>query len=242
MDSQPPFALRHPFQDLPDPRRGPLCRHHLLDILAITICAVLCGQHSWTDIELYGETHFAWLKTFLRLPHGIPSHDTFRYVFSRLDPIAFQRSFASWISALHTATGLTPIAIDGKTIRGSHDRAHGKAALLLVSAWAIQNHLTLGQVGVDSKSNEVTTIPRLLELLDLRGALVTIDAMGCQKAIAQQIRTQGGTMSWRSRITNHACWRTLRRRYGSTWSTRRPRIPALTRRWIRAMAGAKSGR
>ncbi len=191
MDSYSPLAIGHHFRDLPDPRRGPLCAHDLLDIIAITICAVICGQHSWTDIELYGETHYAWLKTFLRLPNGIPSHDTFRYVFTRLDPAAFQRCFASWIAALSAAVGLRHIAIDGKSARGSQDRAHGKAALHLVSAWAAQNHLTLGQVAVATKSNEITAIPRLLELLDLSGAIVTIDAMGCQKDIAQQLRTHG---------------------------------------------------
>jgi predicted transposase YbfD/YdcC len=191
MDSRPPLALSHHFRDLPDPRRGPLCEHDLLDIIAIAICAVICGQHTWTDIELYGETHHAWLQTFLRLPGGIPSHDTFRYVFRRLDPAAFQRCFARWIAALSAATGLHHIAIDGKSARGSQDRAHGKAALHLVSAWATQNHLTLGQVAVDAKSNEITAIPRLLELLDLSGAIVTIDAIGCQKDIARQLRTQG---------------------------------------------------
>lgn len=191
MDSQPPLSLAHHFRDLPDPRLSPLCDHDLLDIITIAICAVICGQHAWTDMELYGETHHAWLKTFLRLPNGIPSHDTFRYVFNRLDPLAFQRCFGSWIEALSKATDLKHIAIDGKTLRDTLDRAHGKAALHLVSAWATQNHLALGQVATDAKSNEITAIPRLLQLLDLVGAIVTIDAMGCQKEIAQQIR-QGG--------------------------------------------------
>jgi predicted transposase YbfD/YdcC len=191
MDSQLPLALSYHFRDLPDPRRGPLCEHDLLDILAIAICAAICGQQAWTDIELYGETHHGWLKTFLRLPNGIPSHDTFRYVCTRLDPLAFQRCFADWIAALSVVTGLRHIAIDGKSARGSRDRAHGKAALHLVSAWAAQNHLTLGQVAVDAKSNEITAIPPLLQLLDLSGAIVTIDALGCQRDIAQQIRAQG---------------------------------------------------
>jgi predicted transposase YbfD/YdcC len=188
MDSRPPFSLAYHFRDLPDPRLSPLCDHDLLDIITIAICAVICGQHAWTDMELYGETHHDWLKTFLRLPNGIPAHDTFRYVFSRLDPLAFQRCFGSWIEALSQATDLKHIAIDGKALRDSLDRAHGKAALHLVSAWATQNHLALGQVATDAKSNEITAIPRLLELLDLSGAIVTIDAMGCQKEIAQKIR------------------------------------------------------
>jgi predicted transposase YbfD/YdcC len=190
MDSATPLALGHHFRDLPDPRTGQ-CTHDLLDIITITICAVLCGQHAWTDIELYGETHQDWLKTFLRLPDGIPSHDTFRSVIARLDPLAFQRCFGSWIGALSQATDLKLIAIDGKALRDSLDRRHGKAALHLVSAWAAENHLTLGQVATDAKSNEITAIPRLLELLDLAGALVTIDAMGCQKDIAAQIQQQG---------------------------------------------------
>jgi predicted transposase YbfD/YdcC len=190
MDSHPPLALAHHFRDLPDPRTG-LCDHDLLDIITIAICAVICGQHAWTDMELYGETHHDWLKTFLRLPNGIPAHDTFRYVFARLDPLAFQRCFGSWIQALSTATDLKHIAIDGKTLRDSLDRAHGKGALHLVSAWATANHLALGQVATAAKSNEITAIPRLLEILDLAGAIVTIDAMGCQKDIAQQIRGAG---------------------------------------------------
>jgi predicted transposase YbfD/YdcC len=188
MDGRPPLSLAHHFRDLPDPRLSPLCDHDLLDLITIAICAVICGQHTWTDMELYGETHHDWLKTFLRLPNGIPSHDTFRYVFRRLDPLAFQRCFGSWIEALSRATDLNHIAIDGKALRDSLDRAHGKAALHLVSAWATQNHLALGQVATDAKSNEITAIPRLLELLDLSGAIVTIDAMGCQKEIAQKVR------------------------------------------------------
>jgi predicted transposase YbfD/YdcC len=188
MDSRPPLSLAHHFRDLPDPRLSPLCDHDLLDLITIAICAVICGQHAWTDMELYGETHHDWLKTFLRLPNGIPSHDTFRYVFSRLDSLAFQRCFGSWVEALSQATDLKHIAIDGKALRASLGRAHGQAALHLVSAWATQNHLALGQVATDAKSNEITASPRLLELLDLSGAIVTIDAMGCQKEIAQKVR------------------------------------------------------
>lgn len=190
MDSIPALALGHPFSDLPDPRTGP-CRHDLLDIITITLGAVICGQHTWTAIELYGETHHDWLKTFLCLPNGIPSHDTFRYVFSRLDSLAFPQCFGRWISALSRATDLKLIAIDGKALRDSLDRAHGKAALHLVSAWATENHLTLGQVATDAKSNEITARPRLLALLDLAGAIVTVDALGCQKDIAAQVREAG---------------------------------------------------
>src|SRR5262245_47194304 len=132
MDPQPSLAFARYFQDLPDPRRGSLCHHELLDILVLAVCAVLCGQHSWTAIAFYGQDHHDWLKTFLRLPHGIPSHDTFRHVFSRLDPQAFQRCFAGWIEALSRATDLKHVAIDGKTLRGSLDRVHGLAPLHLV--------------------------------------------------------------------------------------------------------------
>ena len=187
MDGKPTLTLTHHFRDLPDPRLAPLCEHELLDIIVIAVCAVICGQHSWTDIAFYGQDHYAWLKTFLRLPNGIPSHDTFRYVFTRLDPEAFQRCFAAWIGALSQATDLQHIAIDGKALRGS--RQGGKAALHLVSAWATHNHLTLGQVAVADKSNEITAIPRLLELLDVSGAIVTIDARGCQKDM-QETRTE----------------------------------------------------
>src|SRR4051794_16166619 len=191
MDRDPTLAITHYFHDLPDPRLAHLCRHELLDIIVIAICAVLCGQHSWTAIAFYGQDHAAWLQTFLRLPNGIPAHDTFRYVFTRLDPEAFQRCFAAWIEALSRATDLKHIAIDGKALRGSLDRAHGNPALHLVSAWARANHLTLGQVAVADKSNEITAIPRLLEILDVTGAIVTIDAMGCQKDIAAKIREEG---------------------------------------------------
>lgn len=191
MDRQLPLSLAHHFRELPDPRLGRLCRHELLDIIGIAICAVLCGQHTWTDIASYGQDHQAWLRTFLRLPNGVPSHDTFRYVFTRLDPAAFQRCFGSWIAALSAATGLPHIAIDGKTQRGSLDRSHGQAPLHLVSAWASANHVTLGQVAVADKSNEITAIPRLLEVVDVSGAVVTIDALGCQKEIAAKVRDEG---------------------------------------------------
>jgi predicted transposase YbfD/YdcC len=191
MARTPPLRIAHHSRDLPDPRLDHLSKHDFLDILTITICAASCGQQSWTDIELDGETHHDWLKTFWRLPHGIPSHDTFRGALSRLCPLAFQRCFGSWITALSQATDLRLIAIDGKALRDSLDRAHGKAALHLVSAWATENHLALGQVATDAKSNEITAIPRLLGLLDLAGALVTLDALGCPKEIAQKVRDGG---------------------------------------------------
>jgi predicted transposase YbfD/YdcC len=180
------------FQALEDPRLERSRLHNLLDIVAITICAVICGADSWVDVEKYGQAKQDWLRRFLKLPNGVPSHDTFGRVFAALVPEQFQACFAGWVQEMAGQLGLKQIAIDGKTLRGSQDRANGKAALHLVSAWAIENHLTLGQEAVDSKSNEITAIPKLLELLDLEGALVTIDAMGCQKEIAEQVVEQGG--------------------------------------------------
>ena len=155
------------------------------------MCAVICGAESWVAVEEFGTTKRAWLETFLDLPHGIRSHDTFGRVFARIDPQQFQHSFMQWVRALQQVRG-DLIAIDGKTHRGTHDRPNGKAALHLVSAWAAENRLVLGQVAVDDKSNEITAIPILLDLLDLDGCTVTIDAMGCQTEIADQIVQRGG--------------------------------------------------
>jgi predicted transposase YbfD/YdcC len=188
----PTLAIQTHFADLKDPRIDRTRRYELLDIVVITVCAVICGAEGWVDIANYGVAKYKWLKTFLDLPEGIPSHDTFRRVFCLLDPQAFQACFQSWIDALSAGLGLKRVAIDGKTLRRSFDRATGKTALHLVSAWATEQHLVLGQVAVDSKSNEITAIPKLLALLDVSGAIVTIDAMGCQKDIAATIREGGG--------------------------------------------------
>lgn len=179
------------FGDLEDPRMERTRRHELLDILAIAICGVICGADSWVDVELFGKSKQDWLGKFLRLPSGIPSHDTFGRVFSRLDPDRFQICFMDWVAAISQITQGQVIAIDGKTVRGSHDRANGKDAIHMVSAWASANHLVLGQIKVDDKSNEITAIPELLEILELSGSIVTIDAMGCQTEIAQQIISKG---------------------------------------------------
>jgi predicted transposase YbfD/YdcC len=175
------------FETLEDPRIDRCKRHKLLDIIAIAICAVICGADSWVYIELFGKSKLEWFQTFLELPHGIPSHDTFGDVFSRLDPEQFQQCFMAWTQAVSDLIPGEVVAIDGKTVRRSHDRNAGQRAIHLVSAWASANTLTLGQVKTEEKSNEITAIPRLLELLDLRGCIVTIDAMGCQKEIAQGI-------------------------------------------------------
>ena len=188
----PALAIQTYFADLEDPRIDRTRRHNLMDILVIALCAVICGAEGWVDIANYGAAKHDWLKTFLELPNGIPSHDTFRRVFCLLDPHTFLSCFQRWIDALSEGLGLKRIAIDGKTLRRSFDRATGKAALHLVSAWATEQHLVLGQVAVNAKSNEITAIPKLLELLDVSGAIVTIDAMGCQKEIAAKIREGGG--------------------------------------------------
>jgi predicted transposase YbfD/YdcC len=188
----PALAIQTHFADLPDPRIDRTRLHNLMDIVVIAVCAVISGAEGWEDIAKYGVAKYDWLKTFLALPHGIPSHDTFRRVFCLLDPAAFQECFQSWIDALSEGLGIKRIAIDGKTARRSFDRATGQAALHLVSAWATEQHLVLGQVAVADKSNEITAIPKLLELLDISGAMVSIDAMGCQKEIAAKIRQGGG--------------------------------------------------
>src|SRR3954447_10285683 len=188
MTADQELSIAHHFADLTDPRIDRSRLHELLDIIAIAICAVVAGADSWDDIEDFGNAKVGWLKTFLALPNGIPSHDTFRRLFERLDPDEFQKGFLGWIEALHEATGRQVIAIDGKTLRRSFDRAKGKSAPHMVHAWAAANHLLLGQVAVDEKSNEITAIPVLLKTLAITGAIVTIDAMGCQKEIARTIR------------------------------------------------------
>jgi predicted transposase YbfD/YdcC len=187
---QPHCAVKKYFRKLHDPRRQRRKRHLLLDILVITLCAVICGCNDWQQIATFAHARRDWLKTFLQLPNGIPSHDTFERVFERLNPQEFQACFREWMQALHEALGLSQIAIDGKTLRGSG--SDGRKALHLISAWATANCLSLGQIAVDEKSNEIPAIPKLLELLDLHGAWVTIDAMGCQKAIAAKIVEGGG--------------------------------------------------
>jgi predicted transposase YbfD/YdcC len=180
------------FARLRDPRRRHLRRHLLIDLVVLTLCAVIAGANDWQQVVAFGRARRAWLESFLALPNGIPSHDTLERVFDRLDPHAFQACFHQWVEGLAQQLGLRQIAIDGKTLRHSGNTPKGWKPLHIVSAWATQCHLSLGQVTVDEKSNEITAIPRLLELLDLHGALVTIDAMGCQREIAQKIIDGGG--------------------------------------------------
>lgn len=183
-------SIERCFGDMHDPRVQGRCGYSLLEILTIAICAVIAGADGWTEIETFGKSKAAWLKRFLPLEHGIPSHDTFGDVFGMLDADEFQRSFMRWVEGVFQVTEGQVIAIDGKTARRSHDKAIGKDAIHMISAWAHHNGITLGQRKVDDKSNEITAIPELLRLLDVTGCIVTIDAMGCQKTIAQTIRNE----------------------------------------------------
>jgi len=192
MPSSPPLALAEHFAALEDPRVERTKLNPLLSIVTIAICAVIGGAESWDDIEEFGEAKASWFTTFLDLPHGIPCHDTFNRVFAALDPGQFRTCFQRWMEALATVLPAQVIALDGKTVRGSHDRWSGKQAIHMVSAWATANRLVLAQVKVDNKSNEITALPELLGQLALAGCIVTIDAMGCQQAIAQQILDQDG--------------------------------------------------
>ena len=187
MNNQPTASITEHFGSLEDPRIERTKLHQLLDILVIAICAVICGADDWVEVALFGNAKLAWLRTFLDLPNGIPSHDTFGRVFGRLNPEQFQQCFLAWIQAVSELTHGQVIAIDGKVLRGSCDRVLGKAGIDMVSAWATANHLVLGQVKVDDKSNEITAIPKLLQVLEIAGCIVTIDALGCQTEIAQAI-------------------------------------------------------
>lgn len=196
-------ALLEHFAALEDPRVERARLHALLGIVTIALCGVICGAESWVEIAEFGRIKADWFATFLDLPHGIPAHDTFGRVFAHLDAAQFEACFAAWMQAVAEVLPLEPleplpvapagagvIALDGKTLRRSHDRGAGKAALHLVSAWASANRLVLAQVAVDDKSNEITAFPQLLRQLDLKGCLVTIDAMGCQTTIAARIQEQ----------------------------------------------------
>jgi len=190
MSETMPESIKDCFQDLVDPRVEGRCEHKLIDMVMIAICAVICGAESWVGIETFGKAKENWLNQHLELKNGIPSHDSFGRLFAMLDADAFQKSFMRWVEAVFVITKGQVIAIDGKTLRRSHDKRLGKGAIHMVSAWASENGIVLGQRKVDSKTNEITVIPELLRLLDVAGCLVTLDAMGCQKDIAQTIRDE----------------------------------------------------
>jgi predicted transposase YbfD/YdcC len=179
------------FADLPDPRVARTRKHRLDDILAITLCAVICGADSFEEIERFGDGRRDWLAGFLALPNGIPSHDTFNRVLAALDRDRSAACFGRWMADLCEATGLRPIAVDGKAVRAAAGDTFS-GCLHLVSAWAVENGVVLGQVAVADGSHEIAAVPELLRVLDLKGALVTMDAAGCQKATLRQVREQGG--------------------------------------------------
>lgn len=187
MSETPLEKIEEHFGKVPDPRIERSKEHKLIDIISIAICAVICGAEGWVDIENFGKSKLVWLKTFLVLPNGIPSHDTFGRVFSLLDPEEFQKSFHSWVQSVHELTDGQVVAIDGKQLRGSKDGFLGKRAIYMVSAWAEANEIVLGQRKVDEKSNEITAIPELLKILDISGCIITIDAIGTQTKIAEAI-------------------------------------------------------
>jgi predicted transposase YbfD/YdcC len=174
-----------------DPRASSGKRHQLLDVLIISICAVICGANGWVAVEEFGHAKQEWLSRFLALPHGIPSHDTFGRIFALLDPEQFQTCFLDWVSRVSVITRGQVVAIDGKTLRRSHDHTLGKAAIEMVSAWAEANGLVLGQLKVQAQSNEIPVIPQLLQVLEVEGCIVTTDAIGCQKGIVQAIVQKG---------------------------------------------------
>ena len=188
----PTASLLQHFSSIQDPRVDRQKKHQLQDIFFITLCAVICGADNWVAIEEFGNSKKEWFTDLLGLEHGIPSHDTLGDVFAAIDHEPFSECFSNWVADLANLTNGEVIAIDGKCVRRSLDKASNKAAIHMVSAWARQNGLVLGQVKVDEKSNEITAIPKLLSRLDINGAVVTIDAMGCQKKIAEQIVQQGG--------------------------------------------------
>ncbi len=190
MSTRKSAAIKDHFSELTDPRRRKVV-YPLMNVIVIAVCAVICGADDFVAIAEFGRKKRAWLARFLDLESGIPSHDRFNAILAAIKPAEFEKCLLSWIAALHEITEGQVIAIDGKTLRRSYDKASGKAAIHMVSAWATANHISLGQVVVDDKSNEITAIPKLLEMLELSNSLVTIDAMGCQTEIAERIVCQG---------------------------------------------------
>jgi predicted transposase YbfD/YdcC len=190
MTETPKISLTNHLSEVEDPRIERSKRHQLIDIILIAVCAIICGADDWVAIERFGHAKLAWFKSFLALPHGIPSHDTFGRVFAQLDPEQFQQGFLSWVQAIAAIKLREIVSVDGKTLRHSYDWQAGKGAIHMVSAWASASRLVLGQLKVDEKSNEITAIPALLRLLLLKGCIVTIDALGCQTEIVELIIEQ----------------------------------------------------
>ena len=192
MSTNIPKSLFDHFVVIQDPRDDKKRHHLLIDMIVIAITAVICGADGWTQVEAFGKAKEAWFRRFLELPHGIPSHDTFGRVFSVLSPEVFEARFRDWVASVREVCGQDIVAIDGKSLRRSHRRKKGLGPLHMVSAWSVANGLVLAQKATEAKSNEITAIPEVLELLDLKGCIVTIDAMGCQKAIAEKIVEREG--------------------------------------------------
>lgn len=184
-------SLQAHFAQVRDPRIERTKQHLLSDIITIAICAAIAGADDWMAVAAFGRAKRRWFKRFLALPNGIPSHDTFRRVFLLLDPEAFEQAFLNWVQDLSHLSELEVVAVDGKTVRRSHDGLLGKNAIHMVSAWATANRLVLAQLKVDEKSNEITAIPELLRQLELHGCIVTIDALGCQTGIAEGVVERG---------------------------------------------------
>ena len=187
MKLKPKYSIAEHFDDIKDIRIERGKKHKLIDIITISICAVVCGAEGWEEIELYGITKKKWLGEFLELPNGIPSHDTFGRVFSQINPKEFNKSFLSWVKGIRQITAGEIIAFDGKQSRNSGDEKNNQGVINTVSAWAASNRLILGQTKVEGKSNEITALPELINVLDLAGCIVTIDAMGCQREIVAKI-------------------------------------------------------
>ena len=192
MKLKPKKTIADYFVGVEDPRIDRTKRHQLIDVITIAICAVICGADSWVAIETYGHAKQEWLKRFLELSNGIPSHDTFARIFSLIDPQNFQECFVSWMKSVAHKTDGEVIAIDGKSLKNSYDKKFGNRAINMVSAWSASNKLVLGQIKVDKKSNEITAIPELIKVLDIAGCIVTIDAIGCQKEIVNLISQKDG--------------------------------------------------
>ena len=222
------------FADLRDPRVERTREHLLEEILLIAIAAILSGANGWNEIEDYARCKREWLSGFLKLPGGIPSHDTFNRVFSALDPEELEKGFAAWVSSIAKLTAGEVVAIDGKALRGTS--VPGKKAIVhMVSAWANTDGLVLAQRRVDEKSNEITAIPKLLDALELSGTVVTIDAMGCQRAIAEKIAAKKADLFWRSKRIRASCWRRSKTRFRCWPATR------LRKKSIAATGGSSNG-